>query len=153
MKKYIYMILTLLWMGMIFFFSMQNGRESKSLTVKSIDTFVSISPIKENTKKKNIMIDLLINPVRKCAHFLEFMILGVLILLCIWETKKSNHSVKIAFILCLLYACTDEFHQLFIPNRTARVLDIFIDTLGALTGILLVEYMYLKSKCKKLSCD
>lgn len=36
----------------------------------------------------------------------------------------------------LIYGVSDEFHQLFVPNRSADFFDILIDTVGSLTGSL-----------------
>ena len=38
----------------------------------------------------------------------------------------------------MLYATSDEFHQLFVASRQARVLDVLIDTSGAALGLLLI---------------
>jgi len=35
------------------------------------------------------------------------------------------------------YAVTDEIHQLFVPDRSGRILDVGIDTLGVITGVLI----------------
>ena len=48
-------------------------------------------------------------------------------------------AIIIAFLGTFLYACSDEFHQLFIPDRTGRLLDVFIDMIGASLGILILS--------------
>ena len=35
----------------------------------------------------------------------------------------------------ILYAITDEIHQLFIPGRNGNVVDVLIDSCGGLIGI------------------
>jgi VanZ family protein len=49
----------------------------------------------------------------------------------------------------ILYACTDEIHQIFIPGRTARIKDIFIDTAGGSAGLLLGYFINKKVFFKK----
>ena len=49
----------------------------------------------------------------------------------------------------VLYAISDEIHQLFIDGRTARFTDVLIDAAGALGGILLVLLIYTLIKHKK----
>lgn len=39
-------------------------------------------------------------------------------------------------ILCFLYACSDEFHQTFIGGRSPRMLDVMIDTIGSIVGLI-----------------
>lgn len=38
----------------------------------------------------------------------------------------------------VLYAASDEFHQSFVPGRGPSIVDVGIDSLGVLTGILAV---------------
>ena len=40
-------------------------------------------------------------------------------------------------IFCFIYACTDEFHQLFVMGRSCEMRDVLIDTLGSFVGILI----------------
>jgi VanZ family protein len=50
----------------------------------------------------------------------------------------SRWSPFIALLLCSLYSVSDEFHQIFIPGRTASARDILIDTLAALGGVIVM---------------
>ncbi|MBI4709269.1 MAG: VanZ family protein [Candidatus Portnoybacteria bacterium] len=71
--------------------------------------------------------------LRKGAHMVEFAILFLLILRAL-----ENYSVAIkkallwAFLLTLLYAVSDEFHQSFISERVGVLTDVMIDSFGAL---------------------
>lgn len=74
--------------------------------------------------------------VRKSAHLFLFAVLGV----CVYNswnfgTKKSR--VIITLLICVLYTISDEIHQSFIPGRAGRVSDVFIDSIGSLTGIFI----------------
>ena len=40
-------------------------------------------------------------------------------------------------LFCFIYACTDEFHQLFVMGRSCEIRDVLIDTLGSFVGILI----------------
>lgn len=56
-------------------------------------------------------------------------------------------------IIGILYACTDEFHQKFVPGRTCSIKDVIIDSLGIITGSLifiLLKYIMTKRKDKML---
>ncbi|MFP5109854.1 VanZ family protein [Neobacillus sp. C211] len=39
--------------------------------------------------------------------------------------------------ICVLFAVSDEFHQLFVAGRGAQVKDVFIDSAGAIVGIVI----------------
>jgi VanZ family protein len=72
--------------------------------------------------------------IRKVLHVLEF---ATLFLTFYRATKKLSISV----ILTVLFAITDEWHQTYIPGRTGKLQDIFIDSIGAgLGGLVLWKY-------------
>ena len=39
----------------------------------------------------------------------------------------------------ILYACTDEIHQLFVPGRSGMIRDVFIDSIGGIIGISIIS--------------
>lgn len=70
--------------------------------------------------------------VRKLAHFTEYAILSVLLLRALRDDERPFATAQaLAILAAALYACTDELHQAFVPNRTAAVGDVMIDALGA----------------------
>ena len=52
------------------------------------------------------------------------------------ESTLFPKAAGISLLISMLYACTDEFHQHFVPGRSCEVRDVLIDTAGALIGIL-----------------
>lgn len=81
---------------------------------------------------------------RKCCHVGEYAILALLLWRAIhshqkrdprrWEWSEAGVTLSITFA----YAASDEFHQIFVPSRTARFTDVCIDTLGGLLGLTLL---------------
>ncbi len=67
--------------------------------------------------------------LRKLAHLAEYAILGGLLL-------RATRRLGPAVVLAALYAVSDEVHQTFVEGRVGAVLDVAIDTLGALGGVL-----------------
>ena len=67
-------------------------------------------------------------------------------------TYKINPKIQfvLSWIIVCIYAITDEIHQLFIPGRAGRIVDVYIDSLGALIGmccmLLLVKIVKTKKK-------
>lgn len=152
MIKKVYLCILILWMGVIFAFSNQNAEVSENVsdgfTSKVVDVVSTVKKdesIKEN--KKEIIEDSRFF-IRKTAHFSLYLILEILIYLNVKDVKKIN-PIIISLIFCILYACSDEIHQMFINERTAKVLDVLIDTTGSLTGILLI-YLFSSKKRKKV---
>jgi VanZ family protein len=87
-------------------------------------------------------LDLAHRAVRKAGHLSEFAVLGILMLRAIrsvpalMSRRTGKGMVLLAILLCALYACTDETHQLFVSSREGCVTDVMIDTFGASMGIL-----------------
>ena len=73
--------------------------------------------------------------VRKCAHFTEYLVLGVSTMLLFGEMRLSG---LIAWTVGAAYAVTDEFHQLFVAGRSCEVRDMCIDAAGVLCGVMVV---------------
>ncbi|HQR30391.1 MAG TPA: VanZ family protein [Anaeromyxobacteraceae bacterium] len=74
----------------------------------------------------------------KLLHLLEYAVLGALLAPALRLAGMSPRGALLAAaVLGSLYGATDEFHQAFVPGRTADVLDWVADTLGAGLGALL----------------
>ena len=79
--------------------------------------------------------------IRKCAHLTEFAVLGLLLWRALRKPVRNDPrpwnwvQARNALLLVALYAATDEFHQLFVPSRQASIVDVLIDTSGALLGL------------------
>lgn len=145
-KKIIKLLLIIIWMGIIFSFSKDNGEVSTKKSDSVIIRIYKIFDKRELTEKeKEQIIEKYVVPIRKSAHFIEYFILGVLVISFISEFIELNiKAIIIGIIICCLYAVSDELHQLFISNRSAEVLDVFIDTIGSSTGIIIYRSIYKK---------
>lgn len=77
------------------------------------------------------------NTLRKIAHFSEFAALGFFVGGGIRFTFGTGR-IYIPLAVCLLYSVSDEIHQYFVPERACRMFDVFVDTCGSLTGILVL---------------
>ncbi len=72
--------------------------------------------------------------IRKVLHIIEYSIL------CLTFYRGTKDKL-ISVLLTVLYSVLDEIHQTFIPTRTGRLSDIFIDGTGAIiSGIILWKY-------------
>lgn len=70
--------------------------------------------------------------IRKSGHFIEYFILSLLILRGIRAGRKQTRLAWMALTLLAVaaYASLDEFHQRFVPGRTAAISDVLLDTTG-----------------------
>ncbi|MDQ0352748.1 VanZ family protein [Alkalibacillus filiformis] len=137
MKKIVSWLAVLMWMGLIFYFSHQPGEESSELSGSVVEIVLSIVPfIDADTEWVHIVI-------RKGAHFFVYFILGVLVINALRISGvKLKRSVWVSILVCLLYAISDEVHQLYIPGRSGEVSDVVLDTVGASFGMLIYLVFY-----------
>ena len=131
-------ILTIGWMALIFGFSAQSATESGSLSA------LIAEPVTQALMKLRklpgeaydalyMQVDSLI---RVMAHFAEYAILGVLMtMLCRLLRWKG---LWIPWVLCTVFAVTDEWHQYFSPGRASEVKDVLVDSSGVACGIILL---------------
>ncbi|HBV43577.1 MAG TPA: hypothetical protein DEF14_04235 [Ruminococcaceae bacterium] len=80
--------------------------------------------------------------VRKFAHFFEYAVLGFLIGCALFLSRRRFSPIT-AVICSALYSISDEIHQYFVPGRACRIFDVGVDTLGALTGTLILALIIL----------
>lgn len=113
-RAYASWIPALAWMGVIFYFSTLPGDKVPS----KIPDFI--------------------------PHFIEYAVLGALVVLALsltYKTMPGTHLYGWALVICLVYAASDEFHQLFVPGRSADPKDWAVDSMGALAAILVGVYL------------
>lgn len=124
----------LLWMVLIFIFSGQVADQSNQLSHGV--TEIVIEAVEKVVPKAELDLHQLNHIVRKNAHFFTYLVLGLLVMHAIRRSGVMRmKGVLFAFLLCVLYAISDETHQLFVPGRGAKVKDVLIDSSGSLVGI------------------
>lgn len=141
-KKIISGVIVLIWMFIIGSFSAQTGGESSGMSQKAA---VAIVKVENKVFQKNwgeTQIEQrsmrLQFPIRKCAHMSEYGLLAVLVIwhFCGYAISWKNRYL-FAWLFATVYAMTDELHQLFVPGRSGQLMDVWIDSAGALLGLFL----------------
>jgi VanZ family protein len=77
--------------------------------------------------------------LRKLGHLSEYFILAVLLMRALLAARPAQRRVSrlvCALTLATLYGASDEWHQSFVPSRTASVVDVMIDSCGAFWGTM-----------------
>ena len=142
-KNILLPILIILCITFIFSNSLMNADQSieeSSRIVKAIEKIVD-SLYKGNPPEKvtyffKATFD---NILRDCAHFLEFLILGILAIL--YSDKFKLTSIRrfcFAILFCILIALIDETIQFFSPGRAFELYDIALDISGSIVGSMLI---------------
>jgi len=131
-KKLKKWILVIAWMILIFCFSSQPGNESSKNNQFVVYIF-NLLGINLNS----ILGDMTTFLIRKAAHFTEYYILALLVLNVVVEEFTFKKGMIISVVAVFLYACTDEFHQSFVPGRTCLFRDVMIDTSGGIFAMII----------------
>ena len=77
--------------------------------------------------------------LRKLGHLIEYAVLAALL----WRALRSSRNLRAkistlfagVWVVCAIFAASDEFHQSFSASRTASLGDVLTDSLGAAIGL------------------
>ncbi|MDQ0359822.1 VanZ family protein [Breznakia pachnodae] len=145
--RIISIIFVLIWMYVIFRFSASSGTESSSMSGWVVDFFYKII---ELFTGKNLQASLSAEHlatvhllIRKLAHMFIYFVLSisVMVTLFTFPLKLFTRSL-FSVLICFAYACTDEFHQLFVAGRGGAFTDVLVDTSGAILGVIFSLILY-----------
>ena len=159
MSKWFSWVMVILWMAFIFYLSHQPAATSNELstgvTEIIVETVEKVMPGKADDSRNWNHI------ARKNAHFFAYFLLGIMVLFALSRGQGTRRSeaerpnvfishldwkkLLLALFICVLYAISDELHQLFVPGRGAQVSDVLLDSAGTLCGLgvyMLVQTVY-----------
>jgi VanZ family protein len=93
-------------------------------------------------------IELMHGVIRKMAHLTEYFILGIFLM---HGLRGQDRGWKLrwavwAIIIAAGYASFDEFHQSFVPSRTASTWDALLDTTGASVAQAVLWFLHLRKR-------
>jgi len=132
--------ITLLWVMVIFSFSLQPANASSQLSLGVGHWLIELLPSAISDKLLSMpqtQLELFHTLLRKAGHFSEYFILGMLSMLTVLQSEFC-HKKWIGLGFSLLVASVDETIQLFVSGRSGQVSDVVLDFVGALCGIVLL---------------
>jgi VanZ family protein len=141
--KFIGFLIVIVWLFVIFAFSAMNANTSSSITKVAISFLDSL---REDSKFIDLILTKLtqehsiVYVVRKLAHITVFFVLELVVYSFLRIVFRFNVTKALIFSagFSILYAFTDEFHQLFVSGRSAEFKDVFIDSIGVTLGVSLI---------------
>jgi hypothetical protein len=74
-------------------------------------------------------------------HFGVFFMFTFFLLLAIKNGKLNTKTILMILFLSLIYAASDEFHQLFVPGRFADIKDVMIDFAGSILSVIILKIL------------
>ena len=147
-KTIILGILLIIWMGFIFIMSndsgTESGKDSKDIVTYIINKYDKITHASDDTINYHHSTEFLDKAnliFRKICHFSEYFILSI-IALCLFISFNKYSLLKCniyAIMFSILYSITDEIHQLFVSDRSGNVIDVLIDSGGAIIGSIIIS--------------
>lgn len=155
-KRFLSLIPALIMMIIIFLFSSKTAVESNDsssvianfLLETKEQVFGSM-----DSAKREITLEFINHIVRKAAHMTEYAVLAILLGIHFYTIKVG---IKKYFILnigiCVLYAMSDEFHQLFVEGRSGQSSDVGIDSIGIIIGTL-IFYFLMRERMKQTKLE
>lgn len=157
-KRIVLLIMTAGWMLTIFLFSAKPASESmqqsddivEQLIRVFVKDFDSLSAVQQESLTHTLSM-----VVRKGAHMAEYALLSILLyaLLSVWNAPRRRFlRAVLGWGGATLYAVTDEIHQRFVPGRSGMPIDVLIDSIGALAGVLIAvgaAYLLARRKLRK----
>ena len=97
---------------------------------------------------KPIAVGLIPVPWDKLVHFVLFALLALLAGLSSELLRLQGRTVLLAAFLCaVLVGVLDEWHQFFLPGRSAGWDDFAADVMGALAGVGVLARFRLARRC------
>lgn len=154
-RQWVLLVMLILWMGMIFFFSAKPAVQSAKMST-SVGKMIGNIFIPEfdelGEEKQEIFAESIDFVVRKSAHACEYALLGILFF---WNygqrIKNWKRLAGISWLSVAVYAATDELHQVFVPGRSGQPSDVLLDSFGGLLGVvfsMIVYYLIARKKEK-----
>ncbi|HEY8226251.1 MAG TPA: VanZ family protein [Pyrinomonadaceae bacterium] len=131
-----YYLPLIFWMAFIFFAS------SASFSAANTSTFIEplLKWLFPNASLATLTFMHFV--IRKLAHFTEYAVLAILAARAFDRsglTGSRNRWFLISAILVIAYALLDEYHQSFVPSRSASVIDSLVDMTGGFTALLIIR--------------
>ena len=78
------------------------------------------------------------------GHLVMYGVLASLLQISLWSWRPSTGGsfrwAMATVVLAVLYGISDEYHQSLVPGRAASTLDVLVDGVGALIGVLAIKY-------------
>jgi VanZ family protein len=93
--------------------------------------------------------------LRKLGHLTEYAIFAALL----WRALRCGTCLQakmsilflLAWLAAAIFAVTDEFHQSFVPSRTASPIDMMIDICGAMIGLIICMMFAAQGRSRPLN--
>lgn len=134
----------IIMMYVIFSFSGQNAQTSSQVSYKVshavVETVNEVADLELTSSQINNYADVYHYPIRKLAHFTEYMLLAISVAFPLYVYgMRGIWLMFFAGAFCVGFACLDEYHQSFVAGRSPAKKDVIIDSCGVFLGIIITR--------------
>ncbi len=145
MKKGFLILMIIYYSFIIWSFSSHpadvSAKESKSITGIIYDK-IAVYIEKFSDMGRDMFVKRTDNFIRKCAHFSLFFVFSLIISMYVnCYNKGAVVFLLTVFLTGVMFAVSDEVHQLFVPGRGCQFRDVLIDSNGVLAGGIFFDIM------------
>lgn len=145
---YVFLVAAILWMAFIY---MKSAEPYQQQSLKPyLESKFSTEKLREHIPKVKFTYDHQViswqDPInmieffiRKAGHVSEYAVLALLWSIALLaKPVRMNIALLSSFLISLLYAMTDEWHQSFVKDRTGHGIDVVVDGVGILCALILI---------------
>ncbi len=149
LNKSLSIVLMVVWIALIFSFSSQEASESSAVSNTFLNGFINAIEFFEPDFSDRFDMSVFHGLIRGAAHFFLYFFLGVFSF-NVFSIFFSDwfRLVVDATLFSMVVGIFDEIYQSFVPGRAMMIEDIFIDTVGALFGSVLMALVIFKGKSR-----
>ncbi len=152
--RLLYFVFMLSVMGVIFYFSHQDGEVSKEVSKQVVS---NVEDAKHEIKKEEkaetveekpefhltdivyILLGIILSVtklgIRNFAHIFLYWLLGIAVFLVLKDEKRISRKLCWGILVCLIYSIFDEVHQMLIPGRDFQIQDLLMDAVGYMVAL------------------
>lgn len=132
-------LLCVLWAGMIFFLSAQNGEQTAAVSAgiaQKIAEIIYTEPVEQQVQAVHL-------GIRKLAHIGLFFIWGLLLSAAALYIARRQRSTAVGIVAAVLvvYAFFDEWHKIFVDGRHFSFSEAVLNAVSGLAAIVLTVFL------------
>lgn len=128
MRYFLHYVPLVLWAALIFYFSSEGSDSSSGRSDAIVEVIRAVGASWPQ--------ELLTFLTRKAAHIIAYFILGILAFFAIRQHGLPvRRTILLSIGFVVVYAISDEIHQLFVPGRSGEVRDVLIDSVAGTVGV------------------
>lgn len=102
------------------------------------------------SSRPNVRLPVVFPLIDKILHLILFTGFGLVLAYGVMKTVRRRNGLAAALALGAILAVLDEIHQMFVPGRSAEILDALVDIIGAAAGWGIARMIARNRKGRKL---